>query len=54
MMRFYGLELVIYFLITCGNGRNARAWVMNDGSEMIKSRFDAGKSFRKYGRSHAT
>jgi regulator of extracellular matrix RemA (YlzA/DUF370 family) len=44
----------IYFLVDRGYGRNARTWIMNDGSEMIVSGFDAGKYIGEYGRLHVT
>ena len=50
----YCLKLLVYFLIDRVNGRNARIGVMNDGSEMIKSGFDAGKYLGKHGRLHVT
>ena len=39
----YCLKLLVYFLIDRVNGRNARIRVMNEGSEMIESRFEASK-----------
>jgi hypothetical protein len=44
----YCVKLLVYFLINRVNGRNARTGVMNDGSEMIKSGFDAGKYLGKH------
>lgn len=43
-----------HFLINGGNGRNARAGVMNDGPEMIESGLDAGKYIGEHGRLHVT
>jgi hypothetical protein len=50
---FYCLKL-LYLLIDRVNGRNARTGVVNDGFEMIESRFDMGKYFRTLGRLHVT
>jgi hypothetical protein len=50
----YYLKLLVYVLIDRVNGRNARVGVVNDGAEMIETRFDAGKYLGKYGRLDVT